>query len=197
MVEIQRYNCREKGETYWREVEATGPEDAAACYAQDRGYDDIVIEVEGHALFRVTSHTEWNAERVVEKTNLEIVDELIEKAKANPNCGRVTQEHLDRSAAFVEQIVDDAERDPSPICDAGGLQDGVNPVFDPERIWNRFRVLLPIQYHGHAPVWTELPEPIQRAFAEVIGDMERWFRQFLSYYGLEKLLEEQEKEKDK
>lgn len=38
------------------------------------------------------------------KTNREIVDELIERAKADPNCGRVTQEHLEKSKTLLESL---------------------------------------------------------------------------------------------
>jgi len=40
------------------------------------------------------------------KTNPELVDEAIERAKADPNCGRVTQEHLDRSQSYLERVIE-------------------------------------------------------------------------------------------
>lgn len=120
---------------------------------------------------------------MTKKTNPELVDEAIERAKADPNCGWVTQEHLDKSQRFVEFVANERARSES---------NGPIDVFDPERAWTQFRLLLPIDHHPYVPEWGDLPSPIKRAFAKVLDDMEHWFRQFLFYYGLEKLIDSEE-----
>lgn len=44
-------------------------------------------------------------------------------------------------------------------------------LFSPGRIWEQFRLLVPMHYCGVIPEWDELPEDVQRAFAKPIDDL--------------------------
>lgn len=100
------------------------------------------------------------------KTNPELVDEAIARAKADPNCGRVTKEHLDKSQRFVETV--------SKLCKEAEM--GKDEVAKALNIVAKLNEELDTQDYVESSFWAETngEEVFVKLHINSVGDVSLW-----------------------